>query len=223
MKPRALISIHDVSPAALDDVLVTVNGLRDLALGPVTLFVMSHEDWPADALSTLTRLCDDGHELAAQGPDSSTVNGVKQICEHLRQARDWFLRSGFPAPVACSLPAQTWLRPAARELGELGYRVVETLPGVHCQRVDGSYRLQAMPLLAFEAATRTRARFLADWNRLQLRLARRGSTPPRIALQPADYRRGDGQMQGVLGLGWSPLRYAELPALLLPDDRGDVA
>jgi hypothetical protein len=223
LKPRALISVHDVAPAALDDVLVTLNGLRDLALGPVTLFVLSDESWCGSALSTLKRLHDEGHELAAQAPGGPPAQGPKQTCENLRQARHWFVESGLPAPMACSLPAQTWPRPGARDLGELGYRVVETLPGVHCQRDDGSFRLQAMPLLAFEAATRTRARFLADWNRLQLRLARRGSTPPRIALQPADYCRGDGQMRGVLGLGWSPLRYAELPALLMPSRRGDAA
>lgn len=234
MKPRALISVHDVMPHTLDDVRATLHLLATLGILRVSLLVVPGLPWSKADLEALRALDAEGHELVAHGWQHETrprrplhrLHAVlisRNAAEHLAltpddiahlmcRSRRWFDAHSLQVPDTYIPPAWALggLSPAG--MASLPYSRIETLSGVHLRQTDGSFHLQRMPLLGFEADSMPRALFLTQWNRLQLRLSRRFDSPPRIALHPADHRLLlGGQLRAILSLGWSTMTYRDLP------------
>lgn len=233
MKPLALISIHDVMPCTLADVRATLDLLASVDLHRVSLLVVPGVPWSEEDLDALRALVTDGHELVAHGWQHETrprrplhrLHAMlisRNAAEHLSLSSDdiarlmcrsqrWFAEHALQVPETYIPPAWALGGLSRAVMASLPYSMIETLSGVHVRQKNGSYHLQRMPLLGFEADSATRVRFLTDWNRLQLRLSRRLQRPPRIALHPADHRLPLGeQLRAILALGWTGMPYRDL-------------
>lgn len=244
MKPRALISIHDVMPSTLPDVFDTLELLAAADISKVSLLVVPGVSWSGDDLQVLRGLDADGHEFIAHGWQHQTrperaLHRIhaslisRNAAEHLSLTRDgiralmwcsqrWFAEQGLQVPNTYIPPAWALGRLSREDMASLPFTAIETLRGVRIRQAGGAYQLLPMPLLGFEADSLARARFLREWNRLQLRLSRRLGSLPRIALHPKDHRLllGD-QMRATLALGWSSVAYCDLPGAL-PEVDGSV-
>lgn len=234
MKPRALISLHDVMPHTLTDVRATLDLLATLGIFRVSLLVVPGLPWSRTDLEALRALDAEGHEIVAHGWQHETsprrplhrLHAVlisRNAAEHLAlspddiahlmcRSRRWFEAHSVQVPDTYIPPAWALGGLSRSVMASLPYSRIETLSGVHVRQSDGFFTLQHMPLLGFEADSMPRARFLTHWNRLQLRLSRRFGRPPRIALHPADHRLflGD-QLRAILSLRWSSMLYRDLP------------
>lgn len=234
MKPRALISLHDVMPHTLTDVRATLQLLATLGIHRVALLVVPGVRWPGRDLEVLRALDAEGHELVAHGwqheaSPSRLLHRLHAVlisrnaAEHLAlnpddiarlmcRSRRWFEANCLQVPDTYIPPAWALGGISRSNMASLPYSRIETLSGVHVRQSDGSFYLRRMPLLGFEADSTARVFFLTQWNRLQLRLSRRAGIPPRIALHPADHRLLLGeQLRAVLALGWSNIPYRHLP------------
>lgn len=239
MKPRALISIHDVMPSTLADVHATLDLLAAADIPRVALLVVPGVPWHDEDVDALRALQAEGHELVAHGWQHAATPTrplhrlhatliSRNAAEHLAleaheitrlmcRSQRWFEEQSLPLPDIYIPPAWALGPLSPSDLAALPYSMIETLRGVNLRRDDGSYHLQPLPLLGFEADSALRARFLSDWNRLQLHLARRRGSLPRIALHPADYRLPLGdQLRGILALGWTGMPYADFPEAIAP-------
>lgn len=237
MKPRALISIHDVMPGTLDDVRITLDLLAAAEIPRVSLLVVPGVPWSDEDLNTLRALEAEGHELVAHGWQHETSPSrplhrlhatliSRHAAEHLslagddiaplmRRSQRWFKAQSLRVPDTYIPPAWALGRLSRADMASLPYSMIETLRGVYVRQDSGAYHLQPMPLLGFEAESALRVRLLTDWNRLQLHLSRRQGSLPRIALHPADHRQPlGGQLRAILALSWTGLRYAYLPSVI---------
>ena len=233
MRPSALISLHDVMPHTLPDVHASLDLLATAGISRVALLVVPGAAWQPADLEALRALDAQGHELLAHGWQRQTKPRrplhrlhasliSRNAAEHLALGRNditglmcrsqrWFQEQGLPIPDTYVPPAWALGNLAGADMQSLPYTAIETLRGVRVRQSDGGYRLLPMPLLGFEADSPLRVRFLSDWNRLQLRIARRQGKVPRIALHPADYRLPmRNQLRAILALGWTSLPYATL-------------
>jgi predicted deacetylase len=235
VKPKALLSIHDVMPATLPAVSRCLALLRQHGIDRTSLLVVPGADWGEDGRRTLREFADAGHEFVAHGWHHHTrPRGPyhrahatllsRNVAEHLaldqqgiieliHRSRYWFAEQQLPVPAAYIPPAWALGRLRGRALARQPFTVLETLRGVHMREDDDSYRFMALPLVGFEADSPLREVLLGHWNRLQLRRARRLGVPLRIAIHPQDPELRLGhQLRAVLGLGWTPVPYGALAA-----------
>ncbi len=231
--PGALISIHDVMPETLGNVMALRDECMSLGLAPPSLLVVPGRAWSRDALALLRRWENEGSELIAHGWLHETrprrlyhrLHAAllsRNVAEHLdlstdevlslmRRSRDWFSAEGLAAP-------QTYIPPAwalgipARRLAELPFRCVEVLRGVFIVD-DQKAAMKPLPLVGFEADTAFRAATLRFWNMRAQRLSAISGKPLRIAIHPRD---GElllaGDLRRLLRQPWASQRYAELRA-----------
>lgn len=242
MKPRALISIHDVMPRTLPDVFSTLEVLASAGITRVSLLVVPGLRWSNEQLDVLRALDAEGHELVAHGWQHETrprrplhrLHATlisRNAAEHLSlsrrdiaplmcRSRRWFAEHSLQVPDTYIPPAWALGRLPRGDMASLPFSVIETLRGVRIRQPGGAYQLLPMPLLGFEADSALRMRFLTDWNRLQLHRARRLGSLPRLALHPADHRLLLGeQMRAILALGWTSVAYSDLPDTVPAPDR----
>ena len=208
MNIRPLLSVHDVMPETLAPVADILARLRCLGLPPATLLIVPGCRWDADELAQLRRWQKQGHELAAHGwhHRARAIRGLRHrlhaallsrdAAEHLalssdeiaalmRRAHDWFGRNDLAAPALYVPPAWALGALPRARLRELPYARIETTAGV----IDAaSGRLEALPLVGFEADTPARAAALGAWNRSQMLLARGSGRPLRVGIHPQDFR-----------------------------------
>ncbi len=230
MRPSALISLHDVMPHTLADVHASLDLLATAGISRVALLVVPGAAWQPADLDALRALDAQGHELLAHGWQRQTKPlhrlhaslisrnaaehlglGSNDITGLMCRSQRWFQEQGLQVPDTYVPPAWALGSLTDADMQALPYAAIETLRGVRVRQSHGRYRLLPMPLLGFEADSALRVRFLSDWNRLQLRIARRQGKVPRIALHPADYRLPmRNQLRAILALGWTSLPYATL-------------
>lgn len=203
-----MVSVHDVMPETLPDVLEILKRLDRLDVPPPTLLIVPGKPWCADDLKTLVSLQHAGHELAGHGW-SHTVNGVSTVfhrlhsglisrraAEHLSQdsrailalitrCHQWFVNAGLRAPTLYVPPAWAMGRVSRARLRSLPFARYEYTGGIYDARTDRFHRL---PLAGFEADSQARARPLRMWNTANLALARATRRPLRIAIHPYDLR-----------------------------------
>lgn len=233
MKPKALLSIHDVMPETLAAVHRCLELLRRHGVERSALLVVPGAGWSPPDLRALRALADAGHELLAHGWHHRTQpSGLyhrlhaacfsRDVAEHLAldtagisalmaRSRGWFEAQGLPVPAGYVPPAWALGRLRGTALAGQPFAVVETLRGVYLRGAEEDFRFTPLPLVGFEADTALRAALLGRWNRLQLRRCRRLGLPLRIALHPGDpdLRLAD-QLRAVLALGWTAVPYAAL-------------
>lgn len=228
--PRLLVSIHDLMPSTMPDVMETIAFLRRLQVRPVTLLVVPGTGWDAEGIATLRQLQDDGYELAGHGwtHHVPVIRGwrhrlhstfiSRNVAEHLALdeagirelvARNytWFGDHGLDAPSLYVPPAWAMgaIRPGA--LRELPYARYEVLTGVYDAERD---RFQRVPVTGYEADQPGRVLPLRLWNRLNERLGRRQGLL-RVGIHPHDLRypmRGD--LERLLTAGAPTIGYGEL-------------
>ncbi|MBY8964514.1 polysaccharide deacetylase family protein [Algiphilus sp. NNCM1] len=203
---RAWLSIHDVMPETLDRVASLIAHSRAQGWAPATLLVVPGKPWKGAALAQLRRWHDEGHALAAHGwlHRALHVRGLRHrvhsalisrdAAEHLaldrasigrlmQASHDWFGEHGLPLP--------TLYVPPAWALGDMDRASLRALPFRHIEVTSGiihteSGRLEAQPLIGFEADQRWRAHALQTWNRAQITLARRTGRTLRVGIHPHD-------------------------------------
>lgn len=203
---RAWLSIHDVMPETLSRVGAILDDCRRQGWPPATLLVVPGRDWQPDAIDQLRRWHAQGHALAAHGwfHHAHRVRGLRHrlhsalisrdAAEHLALGRkaiatlmqashDWFASHDLPAPSLYVPPA--WA------LGDIDRASLRQLPFQHIEVTAGvidvaSGKLEAQPLIGFEADTGLRARALDAWNRGQIALARRSGRTLRVGIHPHD-------------------------------------
>lgn len=202
----AIVSVHDVMPETLPDVLDILRLLTRLDVPPPTLLIVPGKPWRATALSTLTGLQRAGCRLAGHGW-SHAANEIstlfhklhcriisRRAAEHLSQDTQsirhtvmrcyrWFGDTGLSAPALYVPPAWAMGRVSRSALRTLPFARYEFLSGIYDARADTFHRL---PLAGFEADSQARARPLRMWNAANLALARATRRPLRIAIHPAD-------------------------------------
>jgi len=231
MKPAALISVHDVMPDRLSAVQASLTLLAEYGIERCALLVVPGAGWRGETLQVLHQLAAQGHELVAhgwlhqtrpRGPWHRVHAGLisRNVAEHLaldrsgivrlmQRSANWFAEQGLPIPDTYIPPAWALGRLRSDDLLQTPFTVVETLRGLRVRSAEQGFRFEALPLVGFEADTPLRAEVLSNWNRLQLRRARRLGRPLRIALHPFDQQLHLGrQLRAVLALGWTPLSYA---------------
>ncbi|MEO9255395.1 MAG: DUF2334 domain-containing protein, partial [Tepidiformaceae bacterium] len=64
---RAVWSVHDVSPATIDDCAAVCERLTAASIGPFCVLVVPAGDWPAAALALLRDWAAQGHLIAPHG------------------------------------------------------------------------------------------------------------------------------------------------------------
>ncbi len=209
MKPErsALVSLHDVMPETMASVEHWMERLAAGRTGPLTLLVVPGRAWRDDQIRRLEQWAAEGHRLAAHGwlhhvdrprglrHRAHALFFSRRAAEHLAldssgigslmsRASDWFSDHGLPRPPLYVPPAWALGRLDAADRVQVPYRWIEVLRG---WLDPASGRIEALPLLGFEADTRLRAGVLRRWNRLQLRRADRRGEPVRIAIHPHDH------------------------------------
>lgn len=204
--PRAIVSIHDVEPGTLPQVLRIVDMLESREVRPVTLLVVPGMDWSARELDELRRLTERGYSLAGHGwvhqarPPATLHHRLhgwilsRDKAEHLSRSRAelrelvdrchrWFGEHDFPDPVLYVPPA--WAQGALRnrDLRDLPFRLYENLLG-YVDRETG--RLHRAPVVGYEADTRWRRFALRRVNALSMGASRMQRRPLRISIHPHD-------------------------------------
>lgn len=206
MRPRALFSVHDVTPDSLSRVRELVDLVEGAGHPPPLLLVVAGMEWTEPRLDELRSLHRRGCRLAGHGwsheaPRPTSLGHriharvlSRDQAEHLSRSREdvrdrvrrchaWFERHGLEVSSVYVPPAWA-LGPLAREdLRELPFRHYSTLTGF----VDAATgRKVHLPLVGFEADTRARRRALRMSNALNLALGRWTERPIRIGYHPTD-------------------------------------
>ena len=208
MSRRALVTLHDVGPAAMQDCLDTLDTLRQRGVAPVTLLVVPGLDWTESDLDVLRRLERDGYPLAGHGWSHRAPSPAslwhrahaavisRDEAEHLSRPRAelrslvarcsaWFDTVGLTTPDFYVPPAWAMGRLTRADLAELPFRYYETLTGL----VDSAERrLRLLPLVGYLADTRARAVALRGSNALNRAIATLVRRPLRVSIHPPDLR-----------------------------------
>lgn len=204
-EPSFIASVHDVMPETLSRVEHLIARLENAGLQPVLLLVVPGRDWQEADLARLRTLAARGHELAGHGwhhaiegyrnlyhrlhglllsrraAEHLALNG-KAIADLIRACRQWFDRHDLPAPRTYVPPAWAMGAIGRHELANLGFRYYEFLTGIYDAETDC---MQHLPLLGFEADTKSRRAALRASNAVNLLLARwTGSA--RLSVHPYD-------------------------------------
>lgn len=205
---KSLVSIHDVSPRTLPDVIRVVELMDSLRLAPAPLLLCAGSPWQSRDLATVRQLAEKGHPLVAHGwtHEARAIRGMRHrlhalllsrnVAEHLslsdceinellQRCSEWFEARSLPAP-AMYVPPAWALGPVTKEqLQQSPFRWFETLSGIYDSQVD---RFQWLPLLGFQADTRARKLVLRVLNGANVSLARWSGRAVRVAIHPEDQR-----------------------------------
>lgn len=200
------MTIHDVMPDTLPEVLRITSFMAAAGLPPATLLVSTGSDWKRPALSDLRTLQGLGHELAAHGWQHTfaTFGGIyhrlhslalsRNAAEHLaldrRQIIDlmhssyaWFDSHDLTRPRLYVPPAWAMGNVTHPDLHKLPFRFYETLSGIYDSEARVFHRL---PLAGYEADNIVRAMFLKFFNSINRGTACRSGRALRVAIHPHD-------------------------------------
>ncbi|MCF8044213.1 MAG: DUF2334 domain-containing protein [Desulfarculaceae bacterium] len=201
----ALVSIHDVMPETLAQVLETVRFLEKEKVFPVTLLVTPGRSWSRTAIREVKSLQWAGYPLAGHGwrHEADRFAGFRHRlhgllisgneAEHLvlssseienlmLQCFDWFSSAGLEQPLLYVPPAWAMGGISVRRLKRLQYRMYETQTGIR-DTVTG--RFYPMPVTGYMADTSFRATALRFLNTVNMTCP---ACCTRIAIHPEDIR-----------------------------------
>lgn len=200
----ALVSVHDVTPAALPQVRELLEFVRSHVPAPaVTLLVVPGMGWADDELDQLRRWQADGYRFAGHGwthrierfggtfhrlhgallsrrEAEHLQHSCQELEELVRRCHGWFAQTGLDAPTLYVPPAWAMGALPARHLATLPFRLYEDLLGVIDAATGDRLRL---PLTGYLADTPLRAAFLRVSNAFNLALR---AGPVRIGIHPPD-------------------------------------
>lgn len=222
----ALVSIHDVTPATLPDVLTTIAFLESRGIAPISLLVVPGKAWNAEQIGNLKQLQQKGYLLAGHGwaHHVERIAGFRHtlhaalfsrhVAEHLAldsrriaalitRCYDWFGAMGLDPPALYVPPAWAMGTISKTQLRTLPFRYFEYFSGVY----DGKRnKLHRLPLVGYEADKQWRVAPLRLWNAANLVLARRTGLL-RIAIHPRDlHLRLSNELKALLE---SPLHWRD--------------
>jgi len=222
----AVVSIHDVTPATLADVLTTIGFLETRTIAPIVLLVVPGQTWNAEQVRRLKQLQQKGCLLAGHGwihrvdrivGFSHTLHAClfsRNVAEHLaldsqriaaliRHCYDWFGEMGLDPPTLYVPPAWAMGSIFKSQLRTLPFRYFEYFSGVYDGKTDRFCRL---PLVGYEADRLWRVAPLRLWNAVNLAFARHTGLL-RIAIHPHDlHLRLSNELKKLLEL---PLQWRE--------------
>ena len=201
----ALVSIHDVMPETLAQVLETVRFLEKEKVFPVTLLVTPGRQCSRAGVEELKSLQRAGYPLAGHGwrHEADRFAGLghrlhgllisRNEAEHLclssseienlmLRGYDWFSRAGLEPPLLYVPPAWAMGGISEKRLKRLPYRMYETQTGIR-DTVTG--RFYPMPVTGYMADTSVRATALRFLNTANLTCP---ACCTRIAIHPQDIR-----------------------------------
>ena len=202
---KALVSIHDVMPETLDQVLETIRFLEKEKVFPVTLLVTPGRSWSRSAIEEVNSLQRAGYSLAGHGWRHETrrfaglghrLHGLlisRNEAEHLclspsgienlmLRCFDWFSSAGLERPLLYVPPAWAMGGISERRLKRLPYRMYETQTGI---RDTAGGRFYPMPVTGYMADTSFRTAALRFLNSVNRACA---ACCTRIAIHPQDIR-----------------------------------
>ena len=206
MKPKALFSVHDVTPDTLSRVRDLVALVEDAGHPPPLLLVVAGMEWTRSHLTELRELHRRGCRLAGHGwsheapPPTSLAHRIhalvisrdqaehlsrsrEDVLERVRRCHDWFEHHRLEVSPIYVPPAWALGPLTPADLRELPFRYYSTLTGF----VDGATgRKVHLPLVGYEADTRGRRRALRMSNALNRVLGRWTGRPVRIGYHPSD-------------------------------------
>ncbi|MGM0453305.1 MAG: polysaccharide deacetylase family protein [Thermodesulfobacteriota bacterium] len=198
----AIVSIHDVTPAALPDVAGIIEWLKTLAVWPITLLVVPDAGWSVSEIVYLEGLQDEGVDLAGHGWAHHAASRrtpwhrlhgqvlSQHEAEHLSRSageietiilrcHDWFEAMVLNAPQLYVPPAWAMGRISRKALKALPFRFYETLFGLYDSRADRFYRMPVVGYMADNVFRTRTLRISNTFNRLM-------GTPLRVAIHPKD-------------------------------------
>ncbi len=208
MIETGIVSIHDVRPSTLNEVLGLYEWLRARGVSRITLLVVPGASWDDPSLHALRDLVDRGCEVAGHGwthraPPFKTFGhrlhgatlsrdqaehlsrSVTEVTEIVTRCHAWFSLVGLPEPDLYVPPAWALGPLTPDHLTGLPFQWYEVLSGF-VSGVDGVRRL--FPLVGFEADNRSRHVALTASNRLNTLAGNLMKRPVRIAIHPYDRR-----------------------------------
>ena len=206
-KRAALVSIHDVMPETLPQVLAILRFLEARAVFPVTLLVVPGCQWSKNDINQLKSLQASGYELAGHGWQHRAkriasawhrLHGMlisRNEAEHLSLSKDeiihiitdsysWFIQNGLAAPILYVPPAWAMGRIRKKKLKTLPFRLYEIQAGVYDAAAD---RMLYLPVTGYMADTRFRVKAIRTTNLINQYFFR---GPLRIAIHPQDLNLG---------------------------------
>ncbi|MDZ7831448.1 MAG: polysaccharide deacetylase family protein [Desulfobacterales bacterium] len=206
-KRAALVSIHDVMPKNLPQVLAILRFLEARAVFPVTLLVVPGCQWSKNDINQLKSLQASGYELAGHGWQHRAkriasawhrLHGMvisRNEAEHLSLSEDeiihiitdsysWFRQNSLAAPILYVPPAWAMGRIGKKKLKTLPFRLYETQAGVYNAAAD---RMLYLPVTGYMADTRFRVKAIRTTNLINQYVFR---GPLRIAIHPQDLNLG---------------------------------
>ena len=202
----ALVSIHDIMPDTLPEVLDIIEVLEGMKLQAVTLLVVPGLNWTEGDLRTLRDLQQAGYELAGHGwtHRCAEIDNVthrlhsimmsRQEAEHLSLSAEqiqsllsrtfhWFHKAGLQPPRLYVPPAWGMGAISKAQLAQLPFQMYEYLGGVFNVERRRFFR---MPVLGFLADTAARVWILRSVNGVNSALAGAFGLPLRISIHPPD-------------------------------------
>lgn len=227
----ALVSIHDVMPETLADVLTTVTFLESCSIAPIVLLVVPGKAWSAEQIGKLRQLQKKGYLLAGHGWAHRVDRIVgfrhtlhaglfsRNVAEHLpldsrriaaliKRCYDWFGEMGLDPPALYVPPAWAMGSIAKKQLRMLPFRYFEYFSGICDSEMDRFCRL---PLVGYEADRAWRITSLRLWNVVNFVFAWHTGLL-RIAIHPHDLHLGlSNELQRLLELHlhWCDYRYVK--------------
>jgi len=217
-------------PSTLDAVERIAGRLQDRGIRKLTLLVVPDTGWDDRGLERLAALQRSGAELAGHGWQhrirrirnlrhwlhSTFIS--RNVAEHLALDRqdvvalmqdcaDWFAAHGMSTPTLYVPPAWAMGEATQADLDALPYACYETLYGLYDAR---SRRFKRLPMIGFEADTRSRALACRLWNGVNLLP---GQSAVRFSIHPMDFELRLGRhLRALLEREWQPLYYGEMLA-----------
>ena len=226
---KAIVSLHDVTPATLPQIGELVALLADQGVAPVKLLVVPGLDWMPRQIALLQKWQDAGLELVGHGWHHRALATTgwrhrlhshqfsRGVAEHLALNADsiaalidrchsWFGENGLSPPTLYVPPAWAMGAIPRSRLGRLSFQRYEILSGI-LNAATG--RIDRLPLVGFEADSSWRCRFLRLWNAANSGVAQRYRVPVRIAIHPFDLSlplAGDlcSLLHSLEPLAWAP-------------------
>lgn len=205
-RKQAILSLHDVMPETLTEVEEVLAYTHCQGLPPMTLLVVPGRAWSPPQLDRLREWAGKGHELAAHGwLHEVTVRKTlyhwlhgalisRNVAEHLsldskgiselmHRSHQWFVENKLPLPSLYVPPAWALGRLEPDHLKDLPFEKIEVLRGF---LFPATRKLLSLPMVGFEADTRSRAVAVRTWNAFQRLQHQLSSRPLRIGLHPHD-------------------------------------
>lgn len=226
---KALVSIHDVMPHTMTEVAEVIALCRRCGVEILTLLIVPGYDWSSQHLNRVRQWQREGCEIAAHGwahrcLKISTLGHhihswvlSRDVAEHLSlssdqiaalmaRSKDWFEANDFQTPELYVPPAWAMGKISTEALGNSGFRMVETLRGVHFPE---SKNCKCLPLVGFEADTGLREAALRLLNRIAISITK--GEPMRVSIHPFDHQlRLSKNLEDVLRNCGETLSYTSL-------------